>query len=530
MDSTPSKSDKAGDSPLSGKKLGEYQLLRRLGRGGMSEVYLAEQQSLRRKVAFKVLKSDLAEDESFVRRFHKEAQAAAALVHANIVQIHEVGCIDGVHYIAQEYVPGQSLAQYLARHGAVDVELAISILFQVTSALGRAGDQGIIHRDIKPANIMLSSTGEVKVADFGLARITSDTEGVDATQVGITMGTPLYMSPEQAEGEGVDPRSDIYSLGVTAYQMIAGRPPFEGETALSIAVQHLKREPEPLGELRPGLPEPLVAIVHRMLEKEPASRFQSAAELLQELRALEVEGMDISWPTDVTGPGGVDWGNQAEATQQLDTLMKTATRQSGRWLRLPSLALPIAKQLLMLAAFLVAAALPQLLPPRPLLDIDAGSTAVDRKGSVEEQYVYASLTNREDALMSVEKYFPADGPEGNAKNQRFANLARQKLGDLYLEQDKLQQAMECYTDLVNLGPEDPVLQAFGLVGQINVHVRQGELEEINEKIITIASLTWDLDQSIPVEVIRELRQKLDPSLQETFEDVLLEVLETRDRL
>ena len=524
MDSTPSKSDKAGDSPLSGKKLGEYQLLRRLGRGGMSEVYLAEQQSLRRKVAFKVLKSDLAEDEAFVRRFHKEAQAAAALVHANIVQIHEVGCIDGVHYIAQEYVAGQSLAQYLARHGAVDIELAISILFQVASALGRAGDQGIIHRDIKPANIMLSSTGEVKVADFGLARITSDTEGVDATQVGITMGTPLYMSPEQAEGEGVDPRSDIYSLGVTAYQMIAGRPPFEGETALSIAVQHLKRDPEPLGELRPGLPEPLVAIVHRMLEKEPASRFQSAAELLQELRALEIEGMEISWPTDVTGPGGVDWGNQAEATQQLEILMKTARHPSGRWLRLPALAL------LVLAALLVAAALPQLLPPRPLLDIDDQEAAVDRKATVEEQYVYASLTNREDALMSVEKYFPADGPEGNAKNQRFANLARQKLGDLYLEQDKLQQAMDCYTDLVNLGPEDPLLQAFGLVGQINVYVQQGELEEINEKIVTIAGLTWDLDQSIPVEVIRDLTQKLDPSQRETFEDVLLEVLETSDRL
>ena len=132
--------------------------------------------------------------------------------------------------------------------------------------------------------------------------------------------------------------------------------------------------------------------------------------------------------------------------------------------------------------------------------------------------------------MSVEKYFPADGPEGNAKNQRFANLARQKLGDLYLVQDKFQQAMDCYTDLVDLGPEDPVLQAFGLVGQINVHVRQGELEEINEKIITIAGLTWDLDQSIPVEVIRDLTQKLDPSQRETFEDVLLEVLETSDRL
>ncbi|MDP7204777.1 MAG: hypothetical protein QGH11_04370, partial [Pirellulaceae bacterium] len=265
-------------------------------------------------------------------------------------------------------------------------------------------------------------------------------------------------------------------------------------------------------------------IVHRMLKKEPASRFQSAAELLQELRALEIEGMDISWPTDVTGPTGADWGKQAEVTQQLDTLMKTATHPAGRWLRWPSLAL------LALAALLVAAALPQLLPPRPLLDIDAGSTAVDRKGTVEEQYVYASLTNGEDALMSVERYFPADGPKGNAKNQRFANLARQKLGDLYLQQNKLEQAMDCYTNLVNLGPEDPLLQAFGLVGQINVHVQQGELEEINEKIVTIAGLSWDLDQSIPVEVIRDLMQKLDPSLREIFEDVLLEALETSGRL
>jgi serine/threonine-protein kinase len=520
MDSAPSTPEPADDSPLSGKQLGEYQLLRRLGRGGMSDVYLAEQKSLRRKVAFKVLKSDLAEDEAFVRRFHKEAQAAAALVHANIVQIHEVGCIDGVHYIAQEYVAGQSLAQYLARHGAVDIELAISIIFQVAAALGRAGDQGIIHRDIKPANIMLSSTGEVKVADFGLARISTDTEGVDATQVGITMGTPLYMSPEQAEGEAVDPRSDIYSLGVTAYQMLAGRPPFEGETALSIAVQHLKRDPEPLGDLRPGIPEPLAAMVHRMLEKEPSSRFQSAEELLKELRALEVEGMDISWPTEVTGPGGADWGKKAEsrvaATQQLETLMKTSGEKSGRWFKLTSLAL---------VAFLVAAALPQLLPPRPLLDIDVGRTAVDRKPTVEEQYVYASLTNKEDALMSVEKYFPADGPEGNPKNKRFAYLARQKLGDLYLQQEKLDQAMACYTELAGLGPEESLLQAFGLVGQINVHLRRGELEEVNEKIVTIAGLWWGLDQSIPVEVIRDLLQKLDPSLRDIFEDVLLEVLE-----
>ena len=177
----------ASEADLSGRKLGDYQLLRRLGRGGMAVVYLAEQTSLRRKVAVKVLKRHLAQDDSYVRRFHKEAQAAASLVHANIVQIHEVGEIEGVHFIVQEYVSGQNLREYIARHGAVSVGLAVNVLRQVAAALHRAGPQGIVHRDIKPENIMLAPTGEVKVADFGLARITQDQEGTDVTQIGITM-------------------------------------------------------------------------------------------------------------------------------------------------------------------------------------------------------------------------------------------------------------------------------------------------------------------------------------------------------
>ena len=519
MNSESSTPDQPSDSPLSGKQLGEYQLLRRLGVGGMSEVYLAQQESLQRRVAFKVLKSDLAEDQAYVRRFHKEAQAAASLVHANIVQIHEVGCIDGVHYIAQEYVPGQNLAQYLARHGAVDIELAISIIFQVAAALGRAGRQGIIHRDIKPANIMLSSTGEVKVADFGLARIISDGDGVDATQVGITMGTPLYMSPEQAEGEKVDPRSDIYSLGVTAYQMLAGRPPFEGETALSIAVQHLKRDPEPLTELRPGIPPQLAAMVHRMLEKDPQSRYQSAAEVLQDLRNLDIEGLDLSWPSSLTRE---DWGEAAElggeATQQLDQLMKTAALQTRRRLKLPHWAA------LVVLASLVAAAIPQLAPPRSPLDIDVEDVGIERKQTVEEQFVAASLANDEALLLSVEKFFPASGPNGSPKNQRFADLARQKLGDLCLEQDRLDEAMKYYTKLVELGPNESLLRAFGIVGQINVHARRGQMDDVENKMTDIAGLTWDLDQSIPVEVIRDLARKLDPTLMEVFTRVMLEVL------
>ncbi len=243
--SSPSNIDESGaavEPDLSGRTLGDYQLIRQLGAGGMSNVYLAEQLSLRRKVALKVLKRRLSQDASYVRRFHREAQAAAKLVHANIVQIYEVGDRDGYHYIAQEYVPGRNLKQVLDRDGVVKARPAVSIMRRVLAALKKAGEEGITHRDIKPENIMIAPNGDVKVADFGLARIDEE-KGVDLTQIGVTMGTPLYMSPEQVEGRHVDRRSDLYSLGVSCYHMLAGRPPFQGDTPLSIAVQHLKDAP-----------------------------------------------------------------------------------------------------------------------------------------------------------------------------------------------------------------------------------------------------------------------------------------------
>jgi serine/threonine-protein kinase len=175
---------------LSNRQIANYQIGRRLGRGGMADVYLAEQISLRRPIALKVLHRSLAGDASYVRRFHNEAQAAAALVHTNIVQIHEVGCADGIHFIAQEFVDGQNLKQWLSRRGPLDARQAISVMRQVAAALHKAGQRGIIHRDIKPENIMLTSAGEVKVADFGLARAAHDGSRVDLTQVGMTMGTP----------------------------------------------------------------------------------------------------------------------------------------------------------------------------------------------------------------------------------------------------------------------------------------------------------------------------------------------------
>src|SRR4051794_20684891 len=260
----------------------------------MAEVYLAQQLSLSRQVALKVLNEELARDPNYVRRFQHEARAAAALVHAGIVQIYEVGEDHGVHYIAQEYVTGRNLGEVTRSTGSLSPQLTLDILRQVTAALGKASSEGIVHRDIKPENILLARSGEVKVADFGLARVQGD-GGANFTQIGVTMGTPLYMSPEQIEGHALDSRSDIYSLGVTAYHMLAGQPPFTGDTPLSVAIQHLNSVPPPLASRRPDVPPRLAQVVERMMAKKPSERFGDPAELLAELHAVASEGAQEGW-------------------------------------------------------------------------------------------------------------------------------------------------------------------------------------------------------------------------------------------
>ena len=398
------------DLDLSGRQIGDYRLLRRLGRGGMADVYLAEQLSLRRQIAFKVLKRELAKDDTYVRRFHMEAQAAAALVHANIVQIHEVGCADGTHYIAQEYVAGQNLRELVSRRGPVGAKTAVSVLRQTASALTKAAEQGIIHRDIKPENIMLTPGGEVKVADFGLARVISNGDSMNLTQTGMTLGTPLYMSPEQVEGRPLDPRSDIYSLGVTCYQMLTGEPPFRGETALSVAVQHVRSQPERLENRRPDLPTGLCRIVHKMLAKKPGDRYPDARDLLRDLRTTGLEGSDGEWPVEpaeaptiVTGTMTV--GTPSEATRRLGSVMKTqamAIRRRRSWLAWTSG--------IVAAAFLIGVLMAAVFAKQSfLLDVPKGSVAaVPNQGTAAAQYLYATLIETEAAFKSVEEYYPAD--------------------------------------------------------------------------------------------------------------------------
>ena len=297
-------------------RVGAFRILRKLGRGGMAEVYLAEQDGLKRRVALKILRPDRVaeDDETLIKRFEQEALAAAALNHPNIVQVHSVGRADlpgdgagggrTLHYIAQEYVPGPTLRAYLKHKGPPNAKVAVGLLRQVAAALAAAADAGIVHRDIKPENILLTKTGEAKVADFGLARLLDRGEaGVTLTQEGMTLGTPLYMSPEQAEGKKLDARSDLYSLGVTAYHLLAGAPPFRGDNPMAVAMKHLSATARPLGELRPDLPPVLCEIVHKLMSRDPRRPVRRG------------RGTGRRFSDRGRGPGGRPGGAQAAARQ-----------------------------------------------------------------------------------------------------------------------------------------------------------------------------------------------------------------------
>lgn len=274
------------DQDLTGKKLGEFQLLRPLGSGGMADVYLAEQTTLQRYVAVKIMKPALMahSGHDMVARFKQEAMMAAGLNHPNIVQVYTIGQEDGLHFIAQEFVQGKDLATILKGRGNPNIATALHVMKQVASALKASGRAGIVHRDIKPENILVAKKGEIKVADFGLAQLGESTKD----NKGVTMGTPLYMSPEQVSGRELDPRSDVYSFGVTAYQLLCGETPFKGNSAIAIAKQHLTTSPPPLKEKNPALPDILCRMVHRMMAKRRSLRYQSADEVLEDLKKLIV--------------------------------------------------------------------------------------------------------------------------------------------------------------------------------------------------------------------------------------------------
>lgn len=270
---------------------GRYELTHVIARGGMAQVYRARDRLLDRPVALKVLFPELSVDRAFVERFRREAQAAANLSHPNIVPVFDWGEDGGTYYIVMEYIDGQPLSAALRAGGPMPPVRVAQIGARVADALDYAHRHGVIHRDVKPGNVLLTSDEQVKVTDFGIARAVNTEESL--TQTGAVMGTATYFSPEQAEGMGVDARSDIYSLGVVLYEMVAGRPPFLGDTPVAIASKHVRDNPPPLRDLNPTVPPALEAIIAKAMAKSPDLRYQSAGDLRVDLQRY-VDGRPVA--------------------------------------------------------------------------------------------------------------------------------------------------------------------------------------------------------------------------------------------
>jgi serine/threonine-protein kinase len=272
---------------------GRYMILRKLGAGGMADVYLAEDQELGRRVAIKILNDRHANDEQFVERFRREAKNAAGLSHPNIVSIFDRGQAENTYYIAMEYLDGRSLKELITARGPAPIHVAVDYARQILAALRIAHRQGVVHRDIKPHNVLVDGEGRIKVTDFGIARAGPS----QMTEEGSIIGTAQYLSPEQAQGAPVTPSSDLYSVGIVLYELLTGTVPFAGDTPVELAMKHLSKTPAPPSRLRPEVPRDLDFVVLRALAKGPEERYQSADEMDADL-ARVARGVSVSPETE----------------------------------------------------------------------------------------------------------------------------------------------------------------------------------------------------------------------------------------
>ncbi len=294
-----------------GQKLGgRYEIEELVGRGGMSAVYKGTDPNLRRTVAIKLIHPHLSEDSQFVSRFEQEAAAVAQLKHPNVIQVFDFDNDEDTYYMILEFIPGETLHERLKRLGAASQRLspeeAIEITAGICDALDYAHKRGMIHRDVKPANIMLSMQGQAILMDFGIAKIIG---GKEHTATGAVVGTALYMSPEQAKGELPDARVDVYALGVTLYEMLAGRPPFEADSAMTLLMMHVNDPVPDLLEINPNVPSELIELVGKALAKDREERFQTAGDFASALRSIDlqkVEGKVIA-ATAIEEPSSEDF-------------------------------------------------------------------------------------------------------------------------------------------------------------------------------------------------------------------------------
>jgi len=431
-----------GPRDLTGRTLGDFEVQRLLGRGGMGEVYLARQVSLNRPVALKVLRADLPTTGIHLTRFEAEAAAVAKLNHPNIVHIYTLGVTDDIRFIAMEYVQGTNLREYILKKGALDFPLALSIMKQAGIAVGVAGEVGLVHRDIKPENLLLTRKGQVKVADFGLCR-DLDADEIHLTQPGSTMGTPTYMSPEQAQGRTLDHRSDLYSLGVTFYHLLTGEVPFKADAPLAIAMKQVQDTPVSPRVHRPEIPPDLERLVLKLMAKAPSARYQSAGAMLADLARVR-EAMHA--PTgaqplvDVPGPAAPTLVSPAAPARP--PARARPARPDG-----PSRPLigPLAGAALVALGLAAGAGLGWMNRPEDLLSASArpdgsGRAAapglwitpqwkeVEKAATPEEQYHWALVRAprevQEAAWLAVPGYFPASR---DWSSRAYTQLARQML-------------------------------------------------------------------------------------------------------
>lgn len=477
-DASPPASDVTGlvDSNM---MLGEFRLLRKLGMGGMAEVYLAEQTTLRRQVAVKVLRSEYVTVDTYVKRFRHEAAAAGSLNHPNIVQVYMVGEQDGINYIAQEYVQGRTLKEYLKRKGPMEVKLAMHILRQVASALQVASENGIVHRDIKPENILLTNKGEAKVADFGLAQLTLQGERVSLTQSGVTMGTPLYMSPEQVNGQPLDSRSDIYSFGIMAWHMFAGRPPFTGESAMAVAIKHLNEKPPLLSEFRDDLPVSIRDFVKRLIQKKKEDRPADIAAVLSEIKLIIRQ---VSGKEEITVPVRTQ---PARKTILFDRPFRS---QIG-WL-IPAC----------VAVMTIAGSIGWTMRTPELATIPStGAPAVRKMPSADAQLYWAATNPQDEAGWIAVKEFPGASDEMKAR-------AMTALGLIYLKTNRRPVAETTFNDLV----AEPKFKANGFAGLALLNGLKSENDQAKKQISQVEAIDAKLFPEIDT-AYKELRQKLSPA-------------------
>ena len=488
---------------LSDCQLGEFRLLRRLGAGGMAQVYLAEQTSLKRNVAIKVMRPDFGGEDTYRKRFEQEATAAAGLNHQNIVQVYAVGEADGLQYIAQEYVHGLNLVEYLKKRKPPSAHLAIHLMKHVAAALSAAHKSGIVHRDIKPENIMVTRKMVAKVTDFGLAQLTQGGERVNLTQMGVTMGTPLYMSPEQINDANVDAKADLYSMGVTFYHLLAGEPPFKATTAVALAYKHLNEEPPPLSGARPDLPPSLIAVIHRLMAKDPADRFESARAVQAELKRIEKSG-EISQ----------SWSASQEVEEETD---------EQPWWHIPG---PILKKFAIACAivfFLAAGTGRERRRGNPLDAPVKNVSNVTQLRTAQAQVRHAQTLSRDPGL-SVEKkaeawqavldFFPDEKGAGYE--------ARLALATIYLIQNRnLDQAEAWFRELTTQNSNR--LKANGLAGRAIITAIHGNHDEAYETIrVELSTMARDLTPEMQklvrfaVKKINERRDVPDLDLEQLF--------------